>query len=447
MLRVKLLDDHKISANMMASHAGRICYKSDIGDIYREELLDVENQLFKKGHHTTFEHQLFNFEIDGIAISDVTLGLHLTIPFYNSDQRSGRYSKMFSKPNFNEIQEYIVSGYGNNKIDDVMNFIKFSYSIFFENIGRATSVCFDYIKQERIEDAYTVKLAKKIAQEQLRNVVSTSFDSGLLFSIDIPTLVAMYECPSNPVIKNISDMMKLEFLKYFPEMSYIFRENQRELGYEKIMIESCNDIFYSPINKLVSYPSNKEKIVIPNIRDMIPVDKVPYRKRYMSNNILDVKNEVEISLATMGQDQRHRTILRSNPVFTGNFYSPPILQALNIEDKIYQLMSNWRDLYNKIDNNLFYLIAPYGAMVRYIKKANINALAHEQLKRLCWRAQEEIYNVNRILREELNAVNNNTLLQIFLPPCMKEDGVCYEGNEWCRRKIKDKGNPCPIREI
>ena len=57
--------------------------------------------------------------------------------------------------------------------------------IAFENIERATSICLDYIKQERIEDEHMISSAKKIAQEQLRNVVSTSFHSGLLFSIDI----------------------------------------------------------------------------------------------------------------------------------------------------------------------------------------------------------------------------------------------------------------------
>ncbi len=137
MLRVKLIDDHKISPNLMATHAGRICYKANMDDLSEEKLLDVENQLFKKGHHTTLEHQLFTFEIDGIAISDVTFGLHLMAPFYNSDQRSGRYSKMFNNPNFDEIQEYIVSNYGSDNIDSVINFIKFSYSIFFENIDVA----------------------------------------------------------------------------------------------------------------------------------------------------------------------------------------------------------------------------------------------------------------------------------------------------------------------
>lgn len=447
MLTVKLLDDHKISPEKMASHAGRMCYKAKMSDIYTEELLDVENKLFNSGHHTTLEHQLLNFEIDRIAISDVTFGLHLTSPFYNSDQRSGRYSKMFDKPDFNEIREYIIDIYGDNKIDEVIELVKFSYLIFAENIERSVPICINFMKEGHTDEEYIFNVAKKIAQEQLRNVVSTSFDTGLLFSIDIPTMVAMYECPLNPVMKKISEMMKNEFLKFFPEVSYIFREDKREFNYENINLEDNNKILYSPICRLISSPSDKEKITIPNVSDMIPIDKLNYRKRYMENNLIDVKNEIEISVATMGQDQRHRTIKRSDFVFTGNFYSPSIIQELKIETEISTLMNMWKKLYGEIDDNLFALIAPYGAMVKYRKKADINALAHEQLKRVCWCAQEEIYNLNRILREQIERTGNLELLKIFLPPCMKEKGRCYEGERWCRRGIKDKNNPCPVRKV
>lgn len=447
MLTVKLLDDHKISPEKMASHAGRICYKAKMTDIYTEELLDVEKQLFNPGHHTTFEHQLFNFEIDRIAISDVTFGLHLTSPFYNSDQRSGRYSKMFDKPDFDEIREYIINIYGDNKIDEVIELIKFSYSIFAINIERSVPICIDFMKKEHIDEEYISGAARKIAQEQLRNVVSTSFDTGLLFSIDIPTMVAMYECPLNPVMKKISEMMKEEFLKLYPEVSYIFRDDNREFDYEGINIQDNNKILYSPVCHLISLPQDDEIITVPDVSDMIPIDKLNYKKRYMENNLIDVKNEVEISVATMGQDQRHRTINRSDFVFTGNFYSPSIIQELKIENEIIKLMDMWKKLYGEIDDNLFALIAPYGAMVKYRKKANINALAHEQLKRTCWCAQEEIYNLNRILREQIEKTGNSELLKIFLPPCMKDSGRCYEGDRWCRRAIKDKNNPCPVRKI
>lgn len=447
MLTVKLLKDHEIPPERMASHAGKICYNASIGDVYTEKLLDVEKQLFNPGHHTTFEHQVFNFEIDGIAISDITFGLHLASPFYNSDQRSGRYSKMFDKPDFNEIKEYITTIYGESKIDDVMNFIEFGYSIFAQNIEKSVPACIGLMKKERSDDTYIAGAAKKIAQEQLRNVVSVSFDTGLLFSIDIPTMVAMYECPLNPIMKKVSEMMKDEFLKLFPEIPYIFRDDKREFLYEKIIFENNNQILFSPVCRLLSCPSAEEEITVPDISDMIPIDKLNYKRKYMENGLIDLKNEIEISVATMGQDQRHRTIKRSDFIFTGNFYSPSIIQALGIEAEISMLMDMWKKLYGEIDNNLFALIAPYGAMVKYRKKSNINALAHEQLKRVCWCAQEEIYNLNRILREQIEKTGNLKLLEVFLPPCMKENGRCYEGERWCRRRERNKNNPCPERKV
>lgn len=447
MLTVKLLDNNKIPPEKMASHAGKICYRATIGDIETEEMLDVENQLFKPGHHTTFEHQLFNFEIDGIAVSDITFGLHLVSPFYNSDQRSGRYSKMFDKPNFDEIREYIIFFYGEKEIDEIMEYIEYGYSIFAENIDKAAEISAKLLAKERIDEKYISGAAKKIAQEQLRNFVSVSFDTGFMFSIDPIVLVSMYECPLNPVMKKVMDMMKDEVIKKFPEIAYIFREDKREYTYESVDLQKYDGILYSPVCLPLSIPK-KEKITVPKIEDMIPIDKLNYKIKYMNNGLIDLSAKIETSIATMGQDQRHRTIKRSAPIFTGRFYSPAIITELDIEDKINILMAKWKGFHGKIDDNLFILIAPYGAMVEYEKKANINALAHEQLKRMCWCAQEEIYNLNRLLREYIEKETiNKDLLKIFLPPCMKEGGRCFEGDRWCRRAIKDPSNPCPIRKV
>ena len=117
MITVKMLDDHKIKPECMADYAARGCYRSEPPILKEEPVLDVEKQLFLSSHHTTMEHQLFNFEIDGISISDVTLGLHLLSPYYNTDQRSGRFSKMYENPDFEEIRQYIIQIY--NEIENI----------------------------------------------------------------------------------------------------------------------------------------------------------------------------------------------------------------------------------------------------------------------------------------------------------------------------------------
>ena len=147
MITVKLLDDHKISPNKIANHAAKICYTSTISDIDNEKIIDIENQLFNTGHHTTYEHQLFNFEIEGIAVSDVTFGLHLTHPYYNTDQRSGRYSKMFNDPDFEEIKSYIKGIYDPKDLDLIMEYIEFGYSVFKNNISKGVEVAKQILKE------------------------------------------------------------------------------------------------------------------------------------------------------------------------------------------------------------------------------------------------------------------------------------------------------------
>ena len=300
------------------------------------------------------------------------------------------------------------------------------------------------------DEKYIEANAKKMAQEQLRNVVSTIFLTGEKYSIDIPAMSAIYESPLNPGMKLLGDKIKQEMLNKWPQLSYVFRDDKRNLSYEPILLTKREGIVYSPEASFVDISENYMDMVIPDIEDMMPVDKILYIKKYQINNMIDLHSSIKISVATFGQDQRHRTIKRTVPVFTGEFYSPEVITRLHIENEINVLMGKWKELNGKI-GILFEGIAPYGAVVHYEKKANINALAHEQQKRLCWCAQEEIYNVNRILRDDLEDVfpnsNYSLLLDIFLPPCMKEGGKCYEGGRFCRRAERDKTNPCPERKI
>jgi hypothetical protein len=167
----------------------------------------------------------------------------------------------------------------------------------------------------------------------------------------------------------------------------------------------------------------------------------------MDNNVQHLRTKICISLATMGQDQRHRTIDRSEPRFTNNFYLPPIPRALKLEKEALEVMKKWNELAKKVPASLVALLAPYGAMVTYTKSGNLNAICHEQGKRLCWCAQEEIYNLSVQLRQQLieAACTDEALLSIFEPPCLR--GKCPEGKRYCCRNLMDKDNYFPERKI
>jgi hypothetical protein len=137
------------------------------------------------------------------------------------------------------------------------------------------------------------------------------------------------------------------------------------------------------------------------------------------------------------------------PRFTGNFYVPPIIAELKLEEKAKQLMRTWLILSKDIPKSLATVIAPYGAMVSYEKVGSFNALAHEQGKRLCWCAQEEIYHISRLLRMKLEKKlgSNSSLLNMLEPPCYH--GKCVEGARYCGRDIKlqQNGDYFPERSV
>jgi hypothetical protein len=106
-----------------------------------------------------------------------------------------------------------------------------------------------------------------------------------------------------------------------------------------------------------------------------------------------------------------------------------------LEQTAWDYMKEFAQLSKELSPALMTTLAPYGIMVRYEKNANLNALLHEQGKRLCWCSQEEISEISRQLRGELVKVNP-TLADKLSPPCYQ--GTCREGVRFCGRQCNKK---------
>jgi len=451
MINVELLARTNVDPVELASHAALMCYQDTPPDFGKE--IDVKNRLFDVGHHTTLQHFFMTFKIDGIAVGDVTFGLHLASPFYNSDQRSGRFcAKMFLNPNFGKIGDYIKFFWPNirhEKIDKVVSYIKSGLEAYSTNIEGATNLAKQFIKEERpfASEKYIEANAPKFAQEQMRMFIPVIFPTGLDFTINLSSLVALYESAWNPVMKHITTKMAMIMLTSFPKLHFMFDEKkQRGKDWSSLFRKggTGHEIGYEPILwGLDVLGDNFFKKPEPNI--MHPVDILHYQPELMDNNFAEIRSEIEISLATMGQDQRHRTISRSEPYFTGRFYLPPLLREMGLEKEATNLLERWRELTEEIPPSLARIIAPYGAMVRYSKRGSLNAICHEQMKRTCLCAQEEICNLSIQLRRN---IENENLLSVFAPACYRT-GVCAEGNRYCGRdiKLRESGDYFPTRKV
>ncbi|HOW60804.1 MAG TPA: FAD-dependent thymidylate synthase [Candidatus Moranbacteria bacterium] len=436
-----------------ASHAARKCYQSKPpkwGD-----MIDVEGRLFGPSHHTTLEHNLYSFDIEGVSIGDITFGMHLANPFYNTDQRSGRYcAKMFLEPNFREIKKYIRTFWpevNEREIKNVLGYIKKGVMIYHQNIGKATEISTELIKKERplVSAGNLDANAPKIAQEQMRMFISLIFPTGVDFSVDLVSLFSMYHSAWTPSMRHITDEMVKKILRKFPEVDFMFQRKFPKQWEMKMPSADSIKIKYKPSLKLLNI-EGIEDFVLPPSEIMYPIDLLHFLPDTMNNNTGGIRTKIEISAATMGQDQRHRTIGRGEPKFTGNFYLPPILRRMKMEKEALGLMNQWLSVSQNIPNSLAMILAPYGAMVTYKKRGSFNAVAHEQGKRLCFCAQEEIYHLGRMLRLAIQKKGEKyeKLLQIFEPPCYRA-GKCIEGLRYCGRDIELRliGDYFPERNI
>lgn len=455
MVKVSLVNHSTGEAKEAISHAAKVCYQSDAPKM--GEVIDIKGRLFDTGHHTTFQHVYCTFFIEDIAIGDITFGLHLASPFYNSSQRSGRFcGKMFANPDFDMLGNYIRNYWPEIEDDvfaSVLNYIKSGISVYQGNIGKAADVAKEFIKAERpnANDKYLEQNGPKIAQEQLRIFIPVIFPTAFDFTINLSALAAMYSVSWSSPMKDVTQKMVNLVLEKWPELEFMFKriENHSlsKVGPTGRKVTILG-ISLKPKLELVS-SGNDAWYVSPESTDLHPIDVLHFSPWLMDNNMEEIKTDVEISVATMGQDQRHRTVRRSRPYFVGKFYLPPIPDYLGLKGRALEITEEWFSLSKKVSNTLAATISPYGAMVGYRKSASYNAVIHELSKRLCWCAQEEIYHLARSLRDQLarKKGRNFPLFSTMSPNCVLT-GKCGEGVRYCGRDLKEiQNNPFPERKI
>ena len=191
-INVKIIAETNLSPEFLASHAAKMCYENEVSEVGK--LIDVKSRLFNTGHHTTLQHNYFTFMIDGISVSSVYFGLHLTHQFYNSDQRSGRFSKMYNNPDLNYIKNHLSSYFEEKEVNLALDFIGYGLSIYKNNINKIIEYAKDKIKQERpfATEKYIELNSSKIAQEQLRMFISMIMPTALDYTINLSSLFTLY---------------------------------------------------------------------------------------------------------------------------------------------------------------------------------------------------------------------------------------------------------------
>ncbi len=464
-VKVTTIAQTNVDPTILASHAAMMCYNAETPELGRT--IDVKKRLFDTGHHTTLEHWSGTFMIENIPVSSVIFGLHLTAPFYDTDQRSGRFSKMYDNPDMKDIKNTLETYYPDasaKNINQACSFIENGLNVYANNKGRVTALARDAIKRERpnASEKYVESNAPKFAQEQLRMFVSMIAPTALDWTVDLVTICDFYRTAWTPFMRDTMDKIAAQITAEYPNIAYMFDPNKRNTKLKEPAFET-QELNYTPeamglicTKRIPKYMGTKtqpefelldykydDKSFQPNkAQDMVDVSQ--FDPDYMDNSLMYVRSRIHIDTgATMGQDQRHRTIKRSKPVFTGYFYLPPLLNKAGLAKDADKWMRDYYEMVNDptFIRNMAMSIAPYGAMVSYTKNADINALMHEQAKRTCFCAQEAVYKLAYDLRFALEKEirGDAKIMQYLTPPCISM-GKCPEGVRCCgrNREIMDK---------
>jgi flavin-dependent thymidylate synthase len=397
----------------------------------KNELL---NSIFKAGHHTTLMHYHFTFLIEGISRLLIWRLLH-SHPFYNSEQVSQRYAKM-------KIDNFTYPKNANKN-----NWQKYYEEMFFyyeSLIEKLIPVI------EKVLPKFQKKSSKKKAQEFARYLLPMGMNAHLYHTVNVITALRYITAvKAIPEAKNEAEefinQLKNQMLKIDENLAPLieFAEN------EKVVFPDID------IEKIKKRHNIEQKV---KIFDIIDYDfklnenyagVMRLSSMYLDESILGSFNSyIKLSLSADAQNQRHRRSPAVRPalesIYKRDFYIPPLIENNKEVKEIYlQAIEKSYEFFEKESVNLGFGEAVYALLnahnIEIIEHDDFNEFAHKAQMRLCYNAQEEIFDIVYNQVKQLRDVGVRAADK-FLPPCAVryKEGIrpiCPEGERFCGIKV------------
>jgi len=393
---------------------------------------DLLSSIFKAGHHTTLMHYHFTILIEGMSRLLIWRLLH-SHPYYNSEQVSQRYAKM-------KIDNFTYPKNADKKL--WQEYYQKMFDYYEKLIDLLTP------KIEKILPKFQKKSAKKKAQEFARYLLPVGMNAHLYHTINV-----------------ITALRYIAVVKCIPEAGNEAKEFVNLLEEEMLKIdENLKDLIEFAKNEKCKFPKidigkiKKEK----NVKDNVEVfDIVDYdfelNENYagvlrLSNIFLDesilgsFNSYIKLSLSADAQNQRHRRSPAIRPkledIYKRDFYMPEVIEKF-AKDLYLEAIEYSYDFFEKQKEILGFSEAAYALLnahnIEIIEHDDFNAFAHKAQMRLCYNAQEEIFDitykqVKKLKEAGVKAAEN------FLPPCtiryhQKLRPICPEGERFCGVKV------------
>lgn len=467
--------------------AARTCYSSK--GIIEDESIDLDKygdlarDIYAAGHHTTFQHATFQFQLSNVSRQFIWSFLH-SHPFYNSEQVSQRYVEVKDDNYFvppldgDALQIYVAAAHVQLE----------AYRILVQLLMRPAGEAYYKIFPKRKDDTRFKGEIKKKAQEVARYALPIATFSYLYHTVSGITLLRyakMCKAGDTPYEQQlVVNMMVQELLKFDSNYRIVLDEPLDE----KSFVESSTSISGDPgrfaedfddelgnyTSKLVDYKASAERIISDSVREtlgrsrrnmtdeeaiLLAID--PARNKLLANSlVLTTHDKIsramyhasytfkkKLSHTADSQDQRHRMTPASRPVLTMQTRSEPdyIVPKLIMMDeeasKLYrQTMERTWDSIGKllskgVSREFASYLLPNAFPIRFTESADLLNLHHKSEMRLCYNAQEEIWKASL---DEVNQIKevHPLLGKYLLPPCTIRmmagtKPYCPEGKRYC----------------
>lgn len=474
----------------------RTCYSSK--GIIEDEAIDdswdwLAKSLYKAGHHTTLQHSHFQFTLDKVSRHFLWSFLH-SHPFYNSEQVSQRYVTVkpgnITVPPLNDEAHAIYMQTVTLQMERYEQLCKSLFPLVSHHYTNRFPARALEQKKHRMD-------IKRKAQEVARYVLPVATHAYLYHTISGVTLLRyhrlcqMYDTPLEQ--RMVVDAMIQQVLKEEPRFASIleapielegtpehrlFESNRNGHQPAAEFLQEFDESLDGYVSRLVGRKENNETLLADSVREVLGVPRsLMNDEQAIARAISPAENQLlgeSLNLTTLSkisrclfhpsytfrkkishtadsQDQRHRMTPASRPILAGHLTEQPdyITPALITEDEaIHDL---YRDTMNKTwdaitrmknlgasEEAVQYLL-PNAVSIRFTESSDLLNLHHKLAMRLCYNAQEEIWQASVDEAKQIRDVEPH-IGKYLLPPCTlrhlsKSRPICPEGDRFCGERV------------
>ena len=449
--------------------------------------------VYQAGHHTTLQHAHAQFAIEGVSRQFLWSFLH-SHPFYNSEQVSQRYvtvspDQVYVPEELSAAQRDLYTGAVARQLSD--------YARLNDLLDAPAMHAYLELFPARTDSMRASRDVQKKTQELARYVLPVGITAYLYHTVSVITLLryhrmaAQFDVPAEQ--KKVVGEMVAQVVAADPDLSALLESPlpledtleydmltrlHREEGHSRAFLDEFDARLDGRTSRLVDHSANAEAVMAGAVREVLGVPEKalseadaiaavmdPAVNRMLGESLnLKLHGKLsrcmvhahytfakKISHTADSQDQRHRMTPASRPILSAHvtdvpdYITPPLISQTPAAARLYaeSMQRTWDDVARlkkagASDEAAHYLL-PNALAIRFTESADLASLHHKMAMRLCYNAQEEIWQASV---DEASAVRgvHPRIGKYLLPPCTLRDmagtrPICPEGDRYCGVKV------------